>query len=801
MLDDFRIGLRTFVRKPGFAALAVVTLALGIAANTAMFSVVNGVLLRPLPFPDPDRVVVVNMPSPARANGSHSAPDFLDLARAQQSFTALAGYRADLFAVISPTEDALQFEGAHVTAAFFDVFGMAAEAGRPLTSSADADAGGGRAVLSHAAAARMAEDVSTLVGTSLKVNGVSTLIVGVMPAAFNVPEDAGIWMLSATDVPPSPLGGATDDRELRYFQAVARVFPDRSDAAVEGDLNRIADDLNRQRGADAEPRRITVTPLHDQMVGSVRGAILILQMGVGVVLLIACVNISSLLIARTTGRQRELAVRAAMGARGARLIRQLLTESVILGVVGGALGLLLGQWAVTALVGMLPSNLPRTGDIAIDGTVAIATLVAAMTASVLFGALPAMQASRTSAAMVLRATDGRTMTSRSRSRSVLVVLEVALTLVLLVAAGLLSSTLAHLQRVESGFDVNQVTVGNFGIPQTRYPDSSAQIAFYRRLTDALEQRSEFSSAALAFPAPLGAENASGTFNVVGRPTPPGGERPFGYLNSISPDYFTTMGIPIVEGRPFSAGDLGDVRVAIVSEATARRYFPDGDALGGEISFDEGDPPFTIVGISGDVRQLGLREEPPALIYFPYSQFPLPFMTLSVKSALPDGLVAEALAAVLKDVDAELPAPSIRTLSSVIDRSLADARFRTFVFGVLAFVALALAAVGVYGLVSYSVAQQTRDIGIRVALGASPRQVLSTIVIGGAVLALTGVGLGLVGAWFAVRGLTSFLFGVGATDPAVFVGVSVVLLAVALLASYLPARRALRVDPMIALRAD
>ncbi len=804
MLDDIRFGARTFLRNPGFAALAGLTLALGIAANTAMFSVVNGVLLRPLPFADPDRIVVINTPSAARTDGSHSARDFEDLIREQQSFSALAGYRTDLFAVVAPTGQALQFEGVHVTAGFFDVFGVSAAAGRAFTMEADRRAGGSRVVISGKAAAALAADPESLVGQSVQVNSVSTLIVGVMPNAFSFPDDdTDVWLLASQDVPPSPLGDATTDRELRYFHAVARLRSDRSAAAIQGDLDRIAAQLNAQRQADAEPRRLTVTPLHDDMVEGVSAAIVILQIGVGVVLLIACVNISSLLIARTTGRQRELAVRAALGAGRLRILRQLLTESLLLGVVGGALGLLCGQWGVSALIRVLPDTLPRVGEVAVDGTVAVVTLVAAVLASVLFGAVPALQASTTSAAGVLRATDGRTMTGRSMSRSALVVVEVALTLVLLVAAGLLSSSLSRLQEVDPGFDAAGVTVGNIGIPQTRYADGDQQSAFYRRLLEELATRGEFESVATGFPAPLSGDNASGTFSIVGRSTPAGAERPFAHLNNASPGFFRTMGIPIVEGRGFEDGDLTGPPVAVVSATLARKYWPTEGALGRQLTFDEDstDPPFTIVGVSGDVRQLGLRDEAPPLIYFPYTQFPLPFATVAVKSAVPDDVAAAGLTAAVRAVDPDAPLPNIRSLRSVVDQSLADDRFRAFVFGVLAFVALALAAVGVYGLVSYSVAQHTREIGIRVALGASPRQVLTSTVSTGATLALLGVGVGLIGAWFAAQALSRFLFGVGAADPATFVGVSAILIVVAMCASYLPARRALRVDPVTALRAE
>lgn len=800
MWDDLRIGARTFVRTPGFSTLAIVTLALGIAANTAMFSVVNGVLLEPLPFPDPDRVVVLQTPSVTRADSSHSAADFVDITRELQSFSALAGYRQDLFVVTGFGEQALQLEGAHVTAAFFDVFGLPAEAGRRFTDIEDAKAGGQRLVLSHAAAARMPGPV---VGRTVRVNGAPSLIVGVMPAAFDMPADAGAWLLSPDAVPPSPLGPGPADRELRYFQAVGRVRADRSPVEVAGDLSRVASALNARRRADAEPRELRAAPLRDVLVGDVRPAILILQTGVGIVLLIACVNISSLLIARTTGRSRELAVRAALGARGGRLIRQLLSESLILGVTGGALGLLLGQWAVAALLRVLPANLPRTGGIAIDGTVAVATLLAAVLASVLFGALPALQAARANASSVLRSAGARTTSARSGSRSVLVVLEVALTLVLLVAAGLLGRSLTRLQDVAPGFTANHVTVGNMAIPQTRYADGNAQSGLFRRLLERLEARPEFSAVAIGFPAPLQGDNASGTFEIVGRSDLTGDNRPFAHINAVSPRFFETMGIPILEGRAFTPSDLGPTPVAIVSAATAQRYWPGGDALGRQFRFDEDseEPPFTIVGISGDVRQLGLKEPAPPLVYFPYTQFPLPFTTVAVKSTLPEATVTNALREVLKGVDAELPAPEAMPLQTVVDRSLAEARFRAFVFAVLACIALALAAVGVYGLVSYSVAQQTREIGIRMALGASPRRVWLTIVVGAMTLAALGVGLGLAGAWVASRALARFLFGVTETDPVIFAGVSLGLLLVAAVASYLPARRALRVDPMTALRSD
>ena len=802
MLEDLRVGMRTFLRRPGFSALAVLTLAVGIAANTAMFSVVNGVLLRPLPFPDPDRVVILQTPSVTRTDSSHSATDFRDIVREQQSLAVIAGHRQDIFALQVGDGQARQFEGSHVTPAFFEVFGVEPVAGRAFTTSADARSGGGRIVLSRAAAQHVSSDVSQVIGRTISVNSVSHEVVGVMPDSFRVPENAQLWVLSATDVPPSPLSGENTDRDIRYFQVVARLRPDLPDAAISLDLSRVAASLNARRRPESELRELRAVRMQEDLVGPVRPAIVVLQAGVGLVLLIACVNISSLLIARTTGRERELALRAALGARAGRLMRQLLTESLILGLAGGALGLLAGQWGVSWLLQVLPGNVPRTSGITVDATVAAATILAAVVASVVFGAWPALHGSRANAAHVLRSGSARTVTGRSRSRSVLVVAEIALTMVVLVAAGLLAASLSKIEAVSPGFEAGQVTVASIAIPQTRYSTAEAGSALYTRLLEGLAARPEVGAAAIAFPGPLRGDNASGTFVIAGRATPAAGDRPFAHLNAISPRFFEAMGIPIVEGRAFADSDLAGPPTAIISATAAKRYWPDGDALGRTLSFEEdGSDPFRIVGISGDVRQLGLREPAPPLVYFPYSHFPLPFTNVIVRSSAPGSVVRTAIADVMKAADPQLPVADFSPLTTIVSRSIADAQFRSSVFVVLGLLALVLATVGVYGLVSYSVAQQTREFGIRVALGAAPRQIAAGVMRQGAVLGAIGVTLGVVGAWFATRALGRFLFGVGAADPATFAGAGLLLISVALVASYLPARRALRVEPTVALRSE
>lgn len=802
MWDDLRIGLRTSLRNPGFTTLAVVTLALGIAANTAIFSVVHGVLLRPLPYAEPDRLVAVWMATPTDAKSNHSAGDFVDIVRDNTVFEAIGGYRPDLFAVTDDRGQALQFEGAIVTAPFFDVFGVPAASGRTFSDVVDGRTGGGKIVLGRQAATQIFGS-RPAVGETLRVNSLSHLVVGVMPDGFEWPDGAALWTLSGKDVPPAPIDNAANDREVSYFNAVARLRADAGEAEIEADLARLSAEINERRAPSSERKSVTVVPLYDEVVGDVRGAIVILQIGVGIVLLIACANISGLLIARTTGRTREMAVRAAMGARSGRLIRQLLAESLILGMAGGLLGLLLGSWFVAFLVRFLPANLPRMETIALDREVAIVTLGISVVASVLFGALPALQGARANAAYAIRAGASRGHTgSRSTSRSALVVAEVALTIVLLVTAALLGTSLVQLQQVDPGFRADEVTLASIAIPQSRYPTGADQTAFYARLLETLGARGEFEAVAIGFPGPLRGQNARGSFFIEGREPVTGVDRPTANLGAVSAGYFDAMGITLLEGRVLGDSDTAESpEVAVVSATLARRYWPGESAVGKRFRFDnsEGQPWTTIVGVTADVRQLGLAEPPPAIIYFPYAVFTLPFTNVTVRSGAPQEVVTTALRASMSAVDPELPLADLTTLPALVSRSMADARFRTFVFGVLAAVALVLAAVGLYGIISYSVAERTREIGIRVALGAAPRQVVWPMVRWGLTLAGLGAFIGLVGSWLAARALGRFLFGVSATDPLTFLGVTAVLAVVAAVASYLPSRRALRINPLIALR--
>ena len=810
MGHDIRYALRNLQKNPGFAAVAIVTLALGIAATTAMFSLVNGVLLRPLPYPDPDRVVQVWTTTKDAPRESHAAADFLDLKRGNRTLAALAGFREDAITVASPDRDPIRMGGSLVTADFFDVFGMAPLAGRTFSASVDADRGEPLVVISETLWTQEFGRDPSVVGRRVRVNTAPHTIVGIMPAAFKFPAGSRVWVLVSKAVPPPPVdvpGELLTSREIHFFQAVGRVKPDVSVPQAEADLATIADNLARQFPDTNGGRTVTISPLREGLVSDVREALIILFGAVAVVLLIACANIASLLLARASGRYREMAVRAALGAGRGRLMRQLLTESLLLATIGGALGLLLGAWAIDLLTGLIPEGMPRADEVRIDGRVALVSVLFTYASAVLFGLVPSLQASRTDAAVALRASGDRSSTggrSRARTRAILVVGEVALTLVLMIAAGLLANSLLRLQRVDPGFRSDEVTVAMVPLPQARYVDGPRQADAYQRILESVQQRGGVQSAALAFPSPLEGANAAGRFTIEGRSDSASrGDRPLASLMAISRDYFSTMGIPLIAGRSFTNDDRPPApSVAIVNALLVRKYFAGENPVGKRLRFGPpGSPWITIVGVAGDTRNMGIEEDPSPVMYVPYRQFTLPFMNVVVRGGGGAALAGSAIREALRGVDPDLAVDQVVPMRTLLRDSLGAVRFATMLVTAFALAAVLLAAVGLYGLISYSVAQRTREIGIRVALGARPGQVMSPVIREGMALALIGVALGLAGAVGVAKLIASYLFGIGPTDPLTFTAVASVLLLVALLASYIPSRRAVRVDPLTALRAE
>ena len=805
MVSDFRYALRTLAKAPGFSLVAVLTLALGIGANTAIFSVVYGVLLKPLPFGDPGGIVQVWSVTRSEPHGAHSAADFLDLQRESRALAALAGYRRALFTAMVDAGEPLQFDGAYVTADFFDVLRVSPALGRTFTRDVDAKSPDRLVVLADGAWRQLFGTVDG-VGRRIRLDGEPYTVAGVLPPRSEWPEATRLWVLSPRPVPPSPLdiAGAVADRDVRYFEALARVKPGVSIPQAQDDLNRVAAAIEQRHPQTAAGRGVRIVPIRERLVGDVRPALLILQGAVGLVLLIACANVAGLLIARATGRSRELAIRAALGASRARLLRQLLIESLVLGTAGGLAGLLAGAWLVVFLISVLPAGVPRTAEVSLDRVVALVTMAIAVGTSVLSGVLPALRASRADAGVALTRGGERTSPARERGRAVLVVAEVALTLILLASAGLLMNSFLRLQRVDSGFRPERVTLMSLAVPQSRYPTGTSQAELYRRLIDGLAERPEVQAVGVGFPGPLRGSTATATFFIEGWASSSRADRPFANIGSVSGGYFAAVGIPLLAGRTFAPTDARNAAgVAIVSDALARKYWPGEHAVGKRLRFDDDprEPWATVVGIVGDARQLGLHEPAPPILYMTFEQFPLPFTNLAVRTSATASGAAALLRAQLKSVDPQMPPGAIASLQTILDRSIAEPRFRSLVLAAFAVAALILAAVGVYGLVSYSVAQRTREIGIRVALGAQPGHVMRSVVREGLTLAAAGLVIGLAGALAAARTLSRFLSGIDATDPLTFTAVSAILLFVAAGASYVPSRRALRVDPMTALRTE
>jgi putative ABC transport system permease protein len=799
-----RYAVRTLIKTPGFSLIAITTIALGIAANTAIFSVVNGVLLRPLPFRDEGRVVKVSTVTRDEPDSNHSAGDFLDIRQNNRTLEAIAGFREDVAAIAAKPGEPIQLEAAWVTSEFFDVLGTPPVLGRPF-ARADNSAGQKLVVLGYTAWQQLFSGDVGAAGRQVRINGDAYTVAAVMPQRFAWPQGAKAWLLSPLPVPPSPINmkDPLTNRDVQYFQAIARLKPGVTLVEAQQDLHAVGVATQQKNGQTSGGRDVRAMPVRENLVAGVRDALLVIQAAVGLVLLIACANVSSLLIARATGRRRELAIRAALGAGRGHLIRQLLAESLVLGICGGVAGLLLSSWLVVLLVRFLPQGLPRTDAITLDTTVMIVTLLASVGTGLLFGILPALQASRTDAAHVIKEAGERGST-RARGRAALVVAEIALTLVLLAGAGLLANSFLRLQRVDTGFKPEHVTIADLMVPQTRYPKGADQTRVYRRLLEGLTERPELQAVGVGFPGPFHGGSASGTFFIEGRASTTRADRPFGHLGTVSGGYFAAMGIPLLSGRTFQDRDIETAPpVAIVSASLAKKYWPGENPVGKRLRFDDNpaDPWFTVVGLVGDVRQLGLSKEPPSLLYLPYEQFALPFTSVAVRSSLPQGTVISLLKAQLAAIDPDMPFGDITSLQSEVENSVDQPRFRAMLIGIFALLALILAAVGVYGLISYTVTQRTREIGIRVALGAAPRQILIPVIREGLRLALVGIGLGLIGAFAAMRALTAFLFGVGASDPLTFAGVALLLLAVATAASYIPSRRALRVDPVVALRAE
>ena len=801
--QDLAYALRRLRQAPGFTAVAVATLALGIGANGAIFSVVNAVLLRPLPFEEADRLVRVSQIWKGASTDVYSPQNFLDVEAAARSFESLAVFDSSGITLTGRGQPS-RLEGTEVSATFFDTLRVRPAYGRTFTAGENEPGHNKVAVLGDALwRARFAADPA-VVGQTVQLNREPYTIVGVAPAGFAFPDRTEIWTAMEYDK-----RFRTQSRGAWYLGVIGRLRPGvtldharQEVATIHARLARVYPDADEGVGG-------TVASLQESMVGDSRRALLVLLGAVGLVLLIACVNVANLLLARMAARESELAVRTALGASRLRLMRQLLTESLTLSVLGGAAGILLAAFSLDTLLALQPQGVPRLAEVSVDRAVVALAAALSVFTGLLFGVFPALQMARRPTAERLREGSRGVLSGRGhRMRSGLVIGQMALAMMLLAGAGLLLRSFTQLRRVDPGFRSENVLTFRLSLPDSAYKDDAARLAFHDRLMTRLGALPGVRTAAGIMGVPLGGIRFNLSFEVKGHPPLPFAQQPSMEIRVVTPEYFRAMGIPVRRGRAFEARDgAGGPQVALISEAAARRHFPGEDPLGQFITLGwgrgEGKPKVggEVVGIVGDVKDRGLAEEKPPEMYVPYAQVPTDTMDIVLRTHVAPRSLVPSVERVVRELDPELPVARVATLDEVVARSISEPRFYMVLLGAFAAMAVFLAALGIFGVLSYSVVQRSREIGIRVALGAHPRDVLRMVLGQAASLAVVGVLAGLAGALALSRAIGSLLFELSPTDPLTLGSMAVLLGSVALLASYLPARRATRVDPLIALRSE
>jgi putative ABC transport system permease protein len=808
LLQDIRYGMRVLAKHKGFTVVAVLTLALGIGANTAIFSVVNELLLRPLPYQDADRIVMLWEVTPeGRHQNTTSRANFRTWREQSTAFESMAAFsdqRLSLTGGADPEEVSVQL----ATPELFQVIGVKALLGRTLMPE-DTQANPPVVVLSYGIWQRRYGGDPQMIGQTITLNGAVCNVVGVLPEGFQwhirkrsgTGKPAEIWaVLAMPSEGPALLG--------RFLSTVGRLKPGVSLEQAETEIKTIharieQDSPKYNRGYTAE-----IIPLREQFVSNVRPALLVLLGAVGFVLLIACANVANLMLSRAAAREKEIALRTALGARRSRIVRQMLTESLLLALLGSLLGLALAWWGLKALVAISPHDLINLQNVSINLTVLIWTMVISLATGIIFGLAPALEATRLNLNDALKeggkGDSGQSIRNR-RLRSILVVAEVALALVLLTSAGLMVKSFARMQKIDAGFNAENVLTMVVSLPERKYREDQQVVTFFRQATERIRSLPGVSEVGAVNFLPLygGLGSATG-FTIEGRPEPPPGQEPSTNVRVTDSGYFNAMGIPLLRGRNFTDFEMSEARkVIIISESLAQQHFPGEDPIGKRISVGMFDTPTPteIIGIVGDVRYDNLITKAEPTVYFPHPELAYSFMTLVIRSSGDPSQIANAVQGEVRAIDPDQPVADVRTMNQVMADTVSRARFNMLLLALFAGLATLLAAVGIFGVMNYSVTLRTREIGIRMALGARQSQVLMLILRQGLILTSTGLGIGLLGALALTRLLSSMLFEVEATDPLTFAAIVVILGIVSLIASYIPARRATRVPPLIALRYE
>lgn len=801
ILRDIRYAARMLRKSPGFTIVALVALMLGIASTTVIFSVVDGVLLRPLPYPDANRILSVTQTirSSASARDASSPANYLDWLAQNRVFSAMAASRGTQ-GNLTEGDRPERVRITTTTASLFQIFNVAPELGRTLLPSDESPGDARVIVLSHALWQRRFGGDRSVIGRDIQVDGQPHTIVGVMPATFDPDNYGELWQASPWSVPAHPLRPTQDPRTLRdsnYLDVWARLQPGVSLAQARAEMEGIMHRLEQQYPAENTDTGIALLPVHEDLVSNIKPLLFVLFGAVAFLLLIACANVANLQLARATARAREVSIRAALGASRGRLIRQLLTESILLALVGGTLGVLVASWALPLLLALAPAGISSFKEITLNREVLIFSLTASILTGVLFGLVPAFYASAANPGESLAEGERGSTSSRNPSRAALIVVEVGLSLVMLIGAGLMVRSFSNLTKVDPGFNPERLLVFDVGPSVT---DEARQIAYYRAVLERLEGLPGAESIGAVSRLPLSGGNSSRSFNVPGDETTTHNAD----IRVASAAYFRTMGIPLLKGRLFNESDVeGAAPVAIVNEAMARETFPGQDPIGKFVTdFGPKSETLQIVGVVGNVRHLRLETAPRAELYQPLGQATWPRIFVAIRTAAANPLsVLPAAQSAIWSVDKNVALGGVRTMQDVISRSLAQRKFAMLLLTIFAGMAAALAAIGLYGVMSYTVAQRTREIGIRMALGAQRSDVLRLVLRQGMLLTVVGVLCGVAGSLTITRLMSNLLYGVASSDFITFTALSALLLVVALLACWMPARRASGVDPMVALRTE